>query len=119
MCKPGSESPNSTALRSRVIIGITFAPHGADRADITQPLRIADRRILDTTVRMMNELITDLIPRRPDRHLQRIEGKLSPQRIRDLPPDNPAGKQISDKRGINKTAGRIHIRDTGGPARPR
>ena len=37
-------------FRSRVIIGITLAPHGADRADITQPLRVADRGILDTPV---------------------------------------------------------------------
>jgi hypothetical protein len=50
-------------FHSRVIIGITLTSHGADRADITQPLRVADRRILDTPVRMMNELITDLIPR--------------------------------------------------------
>jgi hypothetical protein len=37
-------------LRSRIIIRITLAPHGADRINITQPLRVPDRGILDTPV---------------------------------------------------------------------
>src|SRR5207244_6320916 len=65
-------------FRYGIIIGIALAPHGADRADITQPLSIADRGILNAPVRMMNELIPDLIPRRPDRHLPPIQSKLTP-----------------------------------------
>jgi hypothetical protein len=49
-----------------IIIRITLAPHRADRADITKPLRVADRGILNAPVRMMNELIPDLIPGTPD-----------------------------------------------------
>jgi hypothetical protein len=71
---------------------------------------------LDAPVGMMDKLIADLAAARPDRHLQSIEGKLGAQRIRDLPPDDPAGKQISDKSGIHKTAGRIDIRDISDPA---
>jgi hypothetical protein len=80
-----------------------------------QVLRRPVESALNTPVRMMNKLVTDFTAARPDRHLQGIEGKFSAQRIRNLPPNDPPGKQISDKSGIDKTAGRIDIRDIGDP----
>jgi putative transposase len=63
----------------------------ADRANclrFPQPFRIADRGILNATVRMMNQPIQIIITTRPDRHFKRIEGKIRTQVIRNLPADN-------------------------------
>ena len=46
-------------FRRRVTIGIAFAPHRADSAD-TQPLGIADRRVLDAPIGMMDKLVADI-----------------------------------------------------------
>jgi hypothetical protein len=34
-------------------------------------------------------------------------------RLRDLPPDDPAGRQVGDERGVHETAGRIDVGDVG------
>jgi transcriptional regulator with XRE-family HTH domain len=48
-------------LRCSIIVGISLAADGADSADLTEPLAIADRCVLHTPVRMMNKLASDLI----------------------------------------------------------
>ena len=63
----------------------------------------------------MNKLITDVVPAGEDRHLERVQGQARPQVIRDLPADDLAGKQVRDERGIDKPAGRGHIRDIRDP----
>jgi hypothetical protein len=86
----------------------------ADRADILQPLRKADRGILP--VGMVDKILADLALPGEDRQLQGAESQIGAQVISDLPADDPPGKQVCDKRGIDKTAGRVRISDIGHPA---
>ena len=48
---------------------------------------------------MMNEIIADLPLPVKYRHLQGVQGEIGAQVVSDLPPDDLAGKQISDESG--------------------
>ena len=98
-------------FRRSIIVGITFTPDRTDRVRLLQPLRIADRGILDTTIRMMDQPADRFMATRPDCHLQRIDRKIRTQVISDLPAQNTAGEQIHHERGINPAGRRIHISD--------
>jgi len=103
-------------LGSDIIIGIALAPDRPDRPDIFQALGVTDRCILNASVRMVNQLTADVLPARPDRHFQRVQGKISLQMISDLPADNLAGKQVSNECRVRKSRERIRIRDVSDPA---
>jgi hypothetical protein len=81
----------------------------SDRADgtyLAEPLSIPDRRILNTAIGMMNQIPVDPVTPRPYRRLKRIEGKLRPKRIRNLPADNLPREKIEKERRIHKAARR-------------
>src|SRR5258708_40095833 len=81
-------------FRGSIIIRIALAAHRPDGPLPGKPLRITDRRVLDTPVGMMDQAAEILIPPRPYRHLQRIERQIRTQVVRDLPSENTAGEQI-------------------------
>jgi hypothetical protein len=72
---------------------------------LRRPLEFA----LHPAIGMMNQSAEILVPAHEYRHLQRVERDLGTQMVRNLPPDNPAGKQVHDKRGIHPAGPRVHI----------
>ena len=66
---------------------------------------------------MVDQPLNALVPPRPDRHFQRIEGKICLQVISDLPAQNAAGEQVHHERGIHEIRGDDgHVRDVRHPA---
>src|SRR6185437_12965688 len=103
-------------LRGSIVVGVSLAPDRADRVYLTKPLSIPDRRVLNSAVGMMNETPVHPVTARPDRHFQRIEGKLRTESIRNLPPDNFPREQIENERGINEVSRRLDIGNVSDPA---
>src|SRR5271156_4479678 len=103
-------------LGRRIIIRIALPPDCPDRADLAEPLGIADRGILNSAIRMMDQLAVHPVATRPDSHFERVERKLGPERIGNLPADNHPGKQVEDERGINKAGGSFYISNVSYPA---
>src|SRR5271154_7174640 len=103
-------------LGRRIIIRIPFAPDRPDRADLAEPLGIADRGILDSAIRMMDKLTVHPLATRPDGHFERVERQLGPERAGNLPADNHPGKQVKDERRINKADGSFYVSNVSYPA---
>src|SRR5271169_1857777 len=103
-------------LGRRIIIRISLAPDRPDRADLAEPLGIADRGILNSAIRMMDQLAVHPVATRPDSHFKRVERQLSPERIGNLPADNHPGKQVKDERCINKANGSLYVSNVSYPA---
>ena len=71
---------------------------------------------LDSAIRMMDKLAVHPVASRPDGHFERVECQLGPERIGNLPADNHPGKQVKDKRGINKADGSFYVSNVSYPA---
>src|SRR5580700_2523886 len=65
---------------------------------------------------MMNQLAVHPVAAKPDSHFERVERKLGPQRIGNLPADNHPGKQVKDERSINKADGSFYVSNVSYPA---
>jgi hypothetical protein len=65
---------------------------------------------------MMDQAVNRLMPPRPYRHIESIDGKISTHVVSDLPAENTAGEQVHNERRINKPGKRVHVCDVGDPA---
>ena len=72
---------------------------------------------LHAAIGMVDQPVNVLVPPCPDRHFQRIEGKIRLQMASDLPAENAAGEQVHHERGIREIPGDDgHVRDVRDPA---
>jgi hypothetical protein len=90
-------------------IRVTLPADRANCAYLAEPLSVPDRCVLNTAIGMMDQVPVDPVAPRPDRHFKRIEGKLRPQRIRNLPADDLPREKIKNERRIHKAARRLDI----------
>jgi hypothetical protein len=70
---------------------------------------------LDSAIGMMNEIPVHPVAARPDRHLQRVEGKFGPEIIRNLPADDFPREQVEDEGRIHETACRLDVGNVSDP----
>ena len=64
----------------------------------------------------MDKLAVHPVAARPDGHFERVERKLGPERIGNLPADNHPGKQVKDESGINTADRSFYIGNVSYPA---
>jgi hypothetical protein len=70
---------------------------------------------LDPAIGMMNKIPVHLVAPGPDRHFQRIQGELRPERTGNLPSDDLPREKTEDEGGIHETARRLDVRDVSDP----
>src|SRR5207253_9542218 len=95
------EQPNDR-LGHGVVVGIADTAHRGLRTELSQALRVADRKVLAAAVAVVHHAMDSRT--RPDRLLQSIENQLGVHRARRTPADDAAREHV-DREGHVPEAG--------------
>src|SRR5690625_640099 len=121
---PGPAVADQFGLVERVeCLGQGIVVRIAGRADrghspsFSEALRVAHGDVLDALVAVVREPgdVVTCVLTGPDAHLQRVQGEVGPQRLRQLPADHAAGEHIDDERGIDPARERAAVGDVRDP----
>ena len=104
-------------LGHRVIVGIPDRPDRSHDAGLGEPLGVADRPVLDSPVRMVDQVgqVGADVLSAPDPHLQRIQRQIGVESRGQLPADDPAGEHVEHERRVHPPAMGRHIGQVGHP----
>ena len=92
-----------TTFGHRVVVAVADGADGSDRADVVEAQRVTDGGVLAAGVGVMDHPVDGLAVAGsdPDRHLQRVEGKLGGHRRGGAPPDDATGEHVGHERGVH------------------
>src|SRR5690606_13243584 len=97
-----------TVSARALFVGISFAANGNGRTCLSQTFGVADRQVSAASIRVMHQL-PGLDITLPQRHLQRIEGKVSAHVTGQPPADDEPRVAVDDERRVNRATGDRHV----------
>jgi len=85
------------ALGQSVVVGVASAADRSDGSGLGQSLGVANRQVLNSSVRVMDQLGQVVVSAAVDGHLECIDGQVAAQRRRHLPADDARLKTSTTK----------------------
>src|SRR5690606_13532935 len=103
----------------RIVVAVALASHRGLDACLGQPLGVANRKVLDPTIAVMDQPLSSLLLPLADGLFQGIEGEIAAERGRDTPAHDAATERIDHKGHVDEATPCGHIGEIRDPQRVR
>ncbi len=98
-------------LSERVVVAVTGRADRRDHTGVGEPLGVAQGEVLHALVRVVDQAlrVAVLSLAGPQAHLQRVEGEVGAQTLRQLPAHDTTAEHVDDEGGVDPAGERAAV----------